>query len=411
MAKLTDVFCRNATSGDQKLKKFSDGEGLYLWVTDKGVKTWYLKYTFKGKEKLLTVGRYPDMNIAAARKEARGYVETLRSGTDPSALRKEEARVEKINKALCSDENSFRAVATDWFNRMSKSWTSAKHTDDVRRRLELNIYPVLGDRPIGEIDAPEVLAAIRKIEDRGATDLSHRVLAVAGQVFRYGIAIGKCKYDISASLRGALTPHNRQNQAAVSVKELPKLMQAIDKYDELGDRKTQLALKVMAHTFVRTNELIESTWDEFDLENKIWVIPGERMKGKLDHVVPLTRVVIKYLEELKALAGNSRYVIPGRSNLKPISNNTILFALYRMGYKSQMTGHGFRAVASTVLNENEFNEDWIERQLAHVEANKVRGAYNRAQYIKGRTEMMNWWSTYLLAIEKGKPAPVYDNEL
>jgi integrase len=335
----------------------------------------------------------------------------VEAGHDPAAERKSKARAERISQVVKANENSFRAVATDWFDRMSTSWTSAKHVDDVKRRLELNIYPQLGDRPIAEIDAPEVLAAIRKIEDRGATDLSHRVLAVAGQVFRYGIATGKCKYDISASLRGALTPHNRLNQAAVTVKELPKLMQNIDKYNELGDRKTQLALKVIAHTFVRTSELIESTWDEFDFEAKLWVIPGWRMKGKLDHVIPLTRIVLTYLKELKILAGNSKYVIPGRNPLKPISNNTILFALYRMGYKQKMTGHGFRAVASTVLNENEFNEDWIERQLAHVEANKVRGAYNRAQYIKGRTEMMNWWSQYLLAIEQGKPAPVYDNVL
>lgn len=411
MAKLTDITCKTATSEGSKLKKIGDGGGLYLWVADSGTKTWFFRYKLNGVQKGVTIGHYPKMSLVAARKEARILSHEVEEGHDPAAERKSKVRAERISQDVKANENSFRAVATDWFDRMSTSWTSAKHVDDVKRRLELNIYPQLGDRPIAEIDAPEVLAAIRKIEDRGATDLSHRVLAVAGQVFRYGIATGKCKYDISASLRGALTPHNRLNQAAVTVKELPKLMQNIDKYNELGDRKTQLALKVIAHTFVRTSELIESTWDEFDFEAKLWVIPGWRMKGKLDHVIPLTRIVLTYLKELKILAGNSKYVIPGRNPLKPISNNTILFALYRMGYKQKMTGHGFRAVASTVLNENEFNEDWIERQLAHVEANKVRGAYNRAQYIKGRTEMMNWWSQYLLAIEQGKLAPVYDNVL
>ncbi|HEX7635767.1 MAG TPA: site-specific integrase [Noviherbaspirillum sp.] len=219
--------------------------------------------------------------------------------------------------------------------------------------------------------------------------------------FRYGIATGRCTRNLATDLRGALTPHVKQHQAAVRPEELPDLLRAIAKYDEIGDKQTRLALQLLAQTFVRTNELIGAEWGEFDIENSLWIIPAGRMKMKTEHVVPLARQALAILDELKQISGGSRYVFPGRNRDKPISNNTMLFALYRMGYKGKMTGHGFRAVASTILNETGFNPDVIERQLAHCERNEVRGAYNRAEYLAERKRMMQQWSDYLNAVAVG----------
>ena len=257
--------------------------------------------------------------------------------------------------------------------------------------------------PIAHITAPALLAAVRKIEARGAHDLAHRVLQVSGQVFRYGIATGRCDRDPSRDLRGALTPHKARNQAAVKLDEVPKLLRDINSYDKIGDRQTAHALRLLALTFVRTGELIGADWAEFNLEghHPVWIVPAERMKMRTEHVVPLSRQAVAVLKELKLLAGDSRYVLPGRNRDKPISNNTLLFALYRLGYKRRMTGHGFRAIASTLLNETGFRADVIERQLAHCERNDVRGAYNRAEYLPEREKMMQRYADMLDAYARG----------
>src|SRR4029453_16628477 len=327
-----------------------------------------------GKEKLISLGTYPEVSLKDARKrrdEARNLIADKR---DPSAERKAENR----EKAM-RDANSFVAVALEWFDKQAKGW-DAKHADDVRRRLERNLFPDLGERPIAEITAPELLAAARKVESRGAHDLGHRMVAVAGQVFRYGVATGRCERDPSGDLRGALTPHKARNQAAITPEELPALLKAIDSYSKIGDRQTALALRLLCLTFVRTSELIGAEWAEFrdlDGDSPMWEIPAERMKAGAAHIVPLSRQAVAILNELRTLGAGSRYVLPGRNPDKPISNNTLLFALYRLGYKGKMTGHGFRAVASSALNEAGYRPDVIERQLAHKEPNKVRAAYNR----------------------------------
>ena len=223
-------------------------------------------------------------------------------------------------------------------------------------------------------------------------------MQVCGQVFHYGIATGRCTRNLSIDLRGALTPHIKKHQSAIRSEELPDLLRAIATYDEVGDKQTRLAMQLLAQTFVRTNELIGAVWSEFDLVNGLWVIPAERMKMRTEHIVPLSRQALTLLTELKEIAGNSRYVFPGRNPSKSISNNTMLFALYRLGYKGKMTGHGFRAVASTILNETGFKPDVIERQLAHCERNEVRGAYNRAEYLPERKRMMQHWADYLDSI-------------
>jgi integrase len=388
---LTDVLCRTASTGPKKIRKLPDGDGLYLWVYSDGRKYWRYRYWFGGKEKSLSIGVYPAVSLKTARRRCAEERERLGDDLDPSA----ERRAAKIATKIAVS-NSFESVAREWFSKREGVWVP-RHAVDVRRRLEANLFPHIGARPISQIDGPELLSVVRKVEARGAHDLAHRILQVSSQVFRYGVATGRCARDIVPDLRGALTPHKHKHQAAVSPENLPALLKAIDGYSAVqgGDVQTQLALELLALTFVRTTELIEAVWPEFDFAKKLWVIPAERMKMNSLHVVPLSSQVLTRLERLKKIGGNSDYVFPGRSRDKPISNNTMLFALYRLGYKGKMTGHGFRAVASTILNEQGFRADVIERQLAHADPSEVRGAYNRAIYLIERTEMMQKWADYL----------------
>ncbi|MGA8147335.1 MAG: tyrosine-type recombinase/integrase [Gallionellaceae bacterium] len=392
---LSATECKNATSEGKAIRKLHDGGGLYLWVYTDGGKFWRLRYRLGGKEKSLSFGSYPQVSLKDARAKRDEQHKVLDADLDPSAERKANALRTKL-----ANVNSFEAVALEWYNKQLHTWVE-HHASDVKRRLESNIFPTIGKRPIDQISALELLETIRKIEARGSYDLAHRVLQVCGQVFRYGIATGRCARNLSADLRGALTPHVKQHQSAVRPEELPDLLRAIAKYDETGDKQTRLALQLLAQTFVRTNELIGAEWKEFDFENGLWIIPAERMKMKSEHVVPLAPQALSKLAELKELSSGSRFVFPGRNRDKPISNNTMLFALYRLGYKGKMTGHGFRAVASTILNESGFKPDVIERQLAHCERNEVRAAYNRAEYLPERRIMMQQWADYLDSIEAG----------
>jgi integrase len=397
---LTDPDIRNAKP-KEKPYKLADGGGLFLLVNASGSKYWRMKYRYAGKEKLLALGVYPDVTLKQARKKREDARRKLDENIDPGEQRKAEAREKKLAAV-----NSFETVAREWYAKQLHTWVKT-HSTDVLRRLEGNIFPAIGPRPIAKIDAPELLATVRKIEARGAYDLAHRVLAVCGQVFRYGIATGRCSRDISADLRGALTPHKAKHQAAVRPEELPELMRSIATYDETtGDTLTRLALQLLAETFVRTSELIGALWEEFDTEAALWVIPAGRMKMKTEHIVPLSKQALAILEQLRAIGGGSRFLFPGRNRDKPISNNTMLYALYRLGYKGKMTGHGFRAVASTIMNESGlFRPDVIERQLAHCERDEVRGAYNRAEYLPERRKLMQWWADHLVSIEAENVLP------
>lgn len=415
---LSDVQCRNATAEGKRIRKLYDGGGLYLWVYDDGKKYWRLRYWVDGKEKSLSLGVYPDVTLATARLRRAEEAKHLSDHLDPSTQRKTRKRNARIAR-----ENSFKAVANEWYCKQEHTWVTS-HATDVKRRLEANLFPYIGERPISQIDAPELLDVLRKIEQRGAHDLAHRVLGVCGQVFRYAIATGRCQRDVAADLRGALTPHVVEHQKAVDPqKELPSLLHAIDGYDTIGDKQTMIALQLLMLTFVRTNELTGATWGEIDLADAMWHIPGKRMKGGLDFLVPLSRQSLTLLAELKAMWGGSDddFVFPGRKHGKPISNNTLLFALYRLGYRGRQTGHGFRRIASTLLNgtsfdehgnmlgirrvhsateQTGFNPDVVERQLAHVEGNKVRGSYNMAAYLGPRSTMMQAWADYLDKVRK-----------
>jgi integrase len=300
--------------------------------------------------------------------------------------------------------NSFEAVAEEWIAKQRNVWDPG-HADQVESSLKRNLYPELGNRPISEIDAPALLGALRKIEARGAHEIRQRVQQRAGAVFRYGIATGRCARDPSFELRRAFTPPARRNHAALTEKDLPDFLERLHAYD--GEPVTKLAMRLLALTFVRTGELRGAEWHEFDRERAVWRIPAERMKMRDPHIVPLSRQALAVLEELAPLTGHGRFLFPHRTNPeRSLSENTILYALYRMGYHTRATGHGFRATASTILNEIGFAPDVIERQLAHMERNKVRAAYNRAQYLPERTKMMQAWADLLDGFTEGSRTKV-----
>lgn len=387
---LTEIAVKNAKPR-AKQYKLTDGLGLFLLITPKGGRYWRLKYRFGGKEKLLALGTYPTVSLKSARELRDDARALLAGGEDPGAL-KQAARTGTLH-------NAFEVIAREFAkNQTGARWT-AKHAAEIIHRLEMYIFPHLGHRPISQITAPELLTAIRKMEARGATHITHRMVQTCGQVFRYGIATGRCSHNVSADLRGALVPRAERHMPAIEPKELPKLLAAISAYD--GCSVTRLGLKFLALTFARTSEQIAAEWAEFSAVGAVWTIPGPRMKMKDEHLVPLSRQALAVLGRLRELNGDSQFVFAGSNRKKHMSNNTLLYALYRLGYHSRMTGHGFRAVASTILNEarergeHNFGEDVIERQLAHNERNKVRAAYNRAKYIQERTAMMQWWADFL----------------
>jgi len=370
-----------------KLYRLFDGGGLYLEVPPSGGRYWRYKYRFAGKERRLALGVYPDVGLAEARERHTLARKTLADGNDPGAVKREAKR-----QAVLNSENTFKTIAKEWFETRKHRW-SAKYGKSIMDRLEQNLFSRVGNRPIAEIDAPEFLSALRVVEKNGALDLAMRLLQYSGQIFRYAIATGRAKYNPLNDLRGALKAPVRKHQAYLKENELPAYLKKLEAYD---NPQTKLALKFLLLTFVRTTELRGAKWTEINFEKNEWRIPVERMKMKALHIVPLSRQAVAVLKEMKAFSGQWEFVFPNQH--KPsgcMSENTMLFALYRMGYHSKATGHGFRATASTILNENGFNHDWIERQLAHAERDEVRAAYNYAQYLPERRKMMQWWANYL----------------
>lgn len=392
---LTDTACKNAKPAEKPIKLF-DALGLYLLVQPTGGKLWRLKYRFAGKEKLLALGRYPEVSLKDARRRRDDARELLADGSDPGQQKK----AEKLQQRAAA-ENTFEAVARAWWAQWSPA-RSRKHAKQVIARLEADVFPAIGSLPVASITAPQLLAISLKIEKRGALDIAKRAYQTCGQVLRYAVAHGLAARNAAADVKpsDALKSAPKANYARLDPKEVPELLRRIDEYD--GSPYTRLALKLMALTFVRTSELIGARWAEFDLEAAQWRIPAERMKMKTPHIVPLPRQAIAVLRELELLRAGRDLVFPGeRDHAKPMSNNTLLFALYRMGYHSRMTGHGFRGVASTILHELGHRHDLIELQLAHQERNAVTAAYNHATYIQQRTRMMQAWADHLDALRAG----------
>jgi len=391
---LTDTAIRNAKAKD-KPYKISDERGLYLLINKAG-KYFRFDYRFCGKRKTLALGVYPDVTLAGAREKRDNARKLLQSDVDPAQSKKE-------TKAMQMDQaaNSFEAVSREWFTKNKHIWTEG-HSKTIVSRLELNIFPWLGTRPVALITAPELLAVLRRIEYRGAIETAHRVKQICGQVFRYAIATGRAERDPGADLRGALTPTKSKHMATItSPKEIGGLLRAIDGYD--GHLITRCALRLAPLVFVRPGELRQAEWQEINLEQTEWKIPAEKMKMRSPHIVPLARQAVEVLKEVEPLTGKGRYVFPSlRTAERPMSNNTILAALRRMGYtKEEMSGHGFRAMASTVLHEQGWPSDIIERQLAHAEPNSIKAAYNHAQHLPERRKMMQSWADYLDGLKAG----------
>lgn len=386
---LTNVQVVNAKPRDRDYS-VADERGLRLLVRANGSKLWQLRYRLDGKARIDSLGAYPDVSLAEAREKRDASRKLIAAGIDPVAERRRSKRESEE-----ASERAFGVVASAWFERWRIS-KSERHAGYVWRRLEADVFPALGERPVSDIKTPEVVAMLKTIEKRGAIDIATRCHQMVGQIFRYAIAHGLASDNPAVNVRPSdvLPSKSQTNYARIDAKELPQLLRRIEGYQ--GTPITRVALKLMALTFVRTSELIGARWDEFDLDKAQWRIPAERMKMKSPHIVPLSRQALELLAVLSEVTGRSALLFPGeRDHEKPMSNNTILKALERMGYKGRMTGHGFRGLASTVLHEKGFDHAHIELQLAHQERNRVSAAYNHALYLEQRTKMMQWWAHFL----------------
>jgi len=392
--KLTNIAIRNAKPGAKPIRLF-DGRGLYLEISPAGGKHWRLKYRYGGKEKRLALGSYPTITLAEAREGSEAARKLLASGLDPSAAKKEAKVVQK------AAVETFELVAEEWFAKFRHTWAD-NTAETVISRLRKDIFPFIGLRPIGEVTAMELLSVVRRIEARGAIETARRDLQKCGQVLAYAVATGRALRNVAVDIRGAIAPPKKRHFASIhEPKEIGALLRAIDGYQ--GSAITRCALKLAPLTFVRPGELRHAEWVEIDLETAEWRIPAARMKMREKHIVPLSRQAIEALLELHPLTGADCYVFPGeRSRTRPMSENTVLAALRRLGYGAgEMTGHGFRSMASTILHEQGWHSDAVERQLAHGDRDKVRASYNFAQHLEKRREMMQAWADYLDTLRTG----------
>lgn len=394
--KLTHTACKNAQPME-KPYKMTDGGGMYLYVMPNGSKYWRLKYRYGGREKRLAMGVYPDISLQMARDKRLEARRLIDQGIDPGQEKRKRKRQLEIDTA-----NTFKVIAEEWIAHNAATW-SENHIGTVRRRLEMDIYPKIGSMPIKDINAPILLPVLQAIEKRGAYEIARRALQYCGQIFRYAIVTGRSERDISTDLKGALRPFKRGHYAALDVQELPEFVKVFHRNEARLFPQTMIAIHLLMLTFVRTSELIKATWDEFDLEEKMWIIPAERMKMKRPHMVPLSSQSIELLEKLKEMNPPNRvHIFPSRSHPRNhMSNNTILSALGRMGYRGVHTGHGFRALAmSTIKEKLKYRHEVVDRQLAHAPRNQIDKAYDRAKYLDERIVMMQEWADYLDEIAK-----------
>lgn len=395
---LSDVACKNAKP-DTKEYKLSDGGGLNLHVMPSGSKLWRMKYRYMGKEKTLSIGPYPEIGLAQARKErdlARGM---LANQQDPSVAKQEKKRLLAI-----SASNTFEALARRWHEKNAPTW-SPKHSATILHRLECDVFPEIGKMPISDIGTPRIAALIEAVEDRGAAEMARRCLQYCRAVFAYAKIHGLVQHnpaDIKAS--DILSATGRRHHPAMEAKDLPVFLRKLYSNEARLYKPTQIAMEMMMYTFVRTGELIKARWEEFDFERKVWEIPASRMKMKRPHLVPLSNQVIVLLEDLKKFSGNRPYLFPGQRDPKGhMSNNALLVALKRMGYNGIHTGHGFRALAlSTIMEELGYPYEIPDVQLAHAKKGDVEAAYNRAKFIKQRTQMMQDWADYIQNVRNGE---------
>lgn len=386
---LTDTAIRKFKPGSAPVK-LTDGMGLYLHVAATGSRWWRYAYRFNGKQKLMALGSYPDVSLEEARKRHQEARKLLGVGKDPMAERKAEREAQFVQGT------TFEDVFKLWFEKWRVD-KAERHIRQTERRVKTDVIPAFGSKPVDDVTAADIRGMMLAIYNgRGARDIAKRNHETTGQVFRFAVALGIAKRNPAADFKpdDILPTVKAENFARVDAKELPSLLAKMDAY--VGTAVTKLAMWMLAYTWVRTSELIEAEWKEFDIENARWDIPAERMKMDAPHIVPLSRQAVEVVKALKLITGSNSLVFPGDIDKKrPMSNNTILKALERMGYKGVMTGHGFRGLASTVLHEQGFEVEHIELQLAHMKRDKVAAAYNHAKYLKQRTKMMQWWGDYI----------------
>lgn len=398
MHNLTDLQVRNATCPPgQKIKKLHDGSGLYLWCAADGSRSWRFRYYLDGKERGMALGTYPKISLAEARKAVEVQREILQSGTDPAQAKKRSKIADKQAK-----DDSFEALAKEWYESRSHTWSS-KYAADEWARLERYTFPALGKMPVNQIEAPDLIAALRKVP---AGDLAFRVLASVRQILDFAINNGRLAHNVAVGRAGALKVHKSKNRAHVSAKEFPDLVKAIATYESIGGtREVMFALQLITLLFTRANELLQAEWTEFDFDKLLWEVPASRMKMEKALLVPLAPQVVVILKELKTLHPNNNFILPGRDGKKGLSANALLRALDRVGYGKKQTVHGFRHIASTILNEARngderlFDGDAIEAQLAHT-GGGTRGVYNKAKYLAERRRIMNWWADHLDELAK-----------
>lgn len=393
---LSDATLRSAKPRDRPYKLFDDG-GLFVVVTPSGGKWWRLKYRHLGKEQLLSLGVYPDVGLKEARARREAARKLIANGENPAFEKKRAAVAASVNAA-----NTFKAVAEELIAKREREGLKGITTGKARWLLAL-LEPLLGQRPIADIEPYELLAVLKKIELSGRHETARRLLSFAGRVFRYAVATTRAKRNIAADLQGALiAPKVRHHAAIIDPKGIGALLRAIEGFE--GHPTTHWALRLAPHVFVRPGELRMAEWPEIDLDAAVWRIPSRRMKMNREHVVPLSRQAVAILKEARELTGDGRYVFPSvRTPLRPMSENTLNAALRRLGYGSdEMTSHGFRSTASTLLNESgKWSTDAIERALAHGDSDNVRAAYHRGAHWQERVAMAQWWSDYLDGLRDG----------
>ncbi|MDE1714299.1 tyrosine-type recombinase/integrase [Chromobacterium amazonense] len=391
---LTDVAVKQAKPQD-KPYQLPDGESLYLEVTPAGGKRWLFRYRFNGKAGKLALGKYPTVRIAEARDKAAAARKLLADGINPGAQRKADKLAAKL-----SSENTFAAIAGEWHDKEKHEW-SEQHAERVMTSLELHIFPYIGATPINDIKPLELLEVLRRVEKAGNLDTCKRLRQRCSSIFRLAILTGRCDSDPAAPLVDALKTPQVEHRKALNRDELPEFLHALKEMD--SNRQTKLMMELMLHTFTRVGEMSMARWEEIDFDAKLWTIPPEHRKltekskkSAAPHLVPLSDHALAILRELQAISGGREHIFPNRNSPnRPMSPETLRRALHRMGFKGKADVHGFRSTASTILNEEGFNPDAIERQLAHVERNRVRAAYNRAEYMEERRRMMQWWSNYV----------------
>lgn len=396
--KLTNTACKNAQPAERSYKRF-DGGGLYLEVMPSGSKLWRIKYRYLGAERRLSLGAYPLVTLAEARERRDEIKKLLAQDVDP-ATAKRDRKTEIVRNA----ENTFKAVALEWIEIQKSRW-SAGYAEKIVRRLEMHLFPHIGNRPIAQITPPELLDCLRKVEKSGALDMASRAKQVAGQIFRFGIQTGKCERDAAADLKGALKTHKTEHFRTIDTKDIPVFLTALNRNEARIFERTRRAVWFSLLTFGRPKEIRKARWEDIDFEEALWTVPAGEMKSRRDHVVPLSAQALAVLKEQHKETGhiNSPYVFPGQVHpRKPMSDGTVNRAIERLGFGETMVAHGIRALARTTIREKlGYDSEIIEKQLAHKTQNPLGEAYDRTQFLDQRREMMAVWGNYLDAAASG----------